>query len=309
MKKQIEKSNEILLGRLIDNKHEKEVRFEEVFLESEKDMSDNNTSDNVFEVIEINSDSDDTDTRRKKLKGSRSRSITLTPLGLQCEQCKVVCESKRLLSAHMMKHKFTVCPICSSSIRSDNFKRHYEMHSAGAEICEICGKTAKNKESLRGHMFHQHRENAPTYKCDHCGRLFNHRYKYTMHIKKTHTGERDHQCEVCGKKFFTAFDTKKHVDMTHLRQRPHVCSYCLKGFSSRYALKTHVRQHTQETPYRCDYCALGFRQKVSLKTHLKSKHGVVLGAKGEGDTDKGNGTEEGAEVSQDTEVSQDAGAE
>lgn len=106
----------------------------------------------------------------------------------ECERCDIKFENNKSLQAHMSKHKVRVCSICNSSIRSDNFKRHFELHSATTEICEICGKTAKNKESLRGHMFYQHRENAALYKCEHCDREFRYRYKYKLHIRKAHTG-------------------------------------------------------------------------------------------------------------------------
>lgn len=108
---------------------------------------------------------------------------------LQCDQCEMSFEDSKEFRAHMMKHNLRTCPICSISIRSDNFKRHYEMHSASTEVCEICGKLAKNKESLRGHMFHQHKHTADTYKCDHCDRRFRYKYKYKLHIQKVHIGK------------------------------------------------------------------------------------------------------------------------
>lgn len=108
---------------------------------------------------------------------------------LNCNKCNIKFENYKAFHNHILKHKFTKCHLCGASIRSDNFRRHYEMHTAPTEVCEICGKTAKNKESLRGHMFCQHKENPVLYKCDECNREFKQRYKYTLHIRKAHTGK------------------------------------------------------------------------------------------------------------------------
>lgn len=160
--------------------------------------------DSVFEIINIGDEdesSTNSDSKRsqqifglfanfneqfeKKMAQKRKQ---LSKRSLECDRCNIKFENSRLLQAHMSKHKFKECSICNSSIRADNFKRHFELHSASKEICEICGKTAKNKESLRGHMFYQHRNNAEKYKCDECNREFRYRYKYTLHVRKVHTG-------------------------------------------------------------------------------------------------------------------------
>lgn len=38
-----------------------------------------------------------------------------------CNQCDISFESKRSFNQHMQKHKFKICSICGTSIRSDNF--------------------------------------------------------------------------------------------------------------------------------------------------------------------------------------------
>lgn len=108
---------------------------------------------------------------------------------LSCDKCNIKFESYRAFYTHALKHKLTKCPVCSAFIRSDNFKRHYELHNAPPEVCQICGKTAKNKESLRGHIFYQHNDNPVVYKCDECNMEFKKRYKYTLHVRKVHRGK------------------------------------------------------------------------------------------------------------------------
>lgn len=113
------------------------------------------------------------------------------PRKLFCEHCDATFEDSKKFKAHLSKHSFTTCPECNQLVRSDNFKRHFVLHNASTEICEICGKIAKNKESLRVHMFYQHRENAELIKCDQCNLIFRNKYKYKLHIQKSHIGTID----------------------------------------------------------------------------------------------------------------------
>lgn len=111
------------------------------------------------------------------------------PKILICDQCEIGFEDVKSFNAHMGRHRCKTCSICGASIRADNFKKHVDMHSASTEVCEICGAVAKNKESLRGHMFHQHKRTADSYKCEFCGSMFRYKYKYRLHIQKVHVGK------------------------------------------------------------------------------------------------------------------------
>ncbi|KAK9870265.1 hypothetical protein WA026_006353 [Henosepilachna vigintioctopunctata] len=192
-----------------------------------------------------------------------------------CEHCNLEFEDKSSAYLHKLKHKKSKCKICGILIRSDNMGKHLDTHTSGPRVCDLCGITCKNVESLRGHIFYMHRQTADQYKCDQCDKSFRMKYKLDLHKKKEHIGIRGHICSTCKKGFFTLRDMNHHIKMTHLKLRPHVCPHCERGFSSKYALKTHVRQHTNETPYKCYICAEGFRQNISLRTHLKSKHNIL----------------------------------
>ncbi|XP_045480069.1 zinc finger protein draculin-like [Harmonia axyridis] len=192
-----------------------------------------------------------------------------------CEECgeNFSCD-KYAFNLHKMKHKKSQCKICGIVIRSDNMSKHLDNHTSGPRVCDLCGVTCKNIESLRGHIFYMHKKSKDEYKCDQCSRTYRQKYKLEQHKNKEHIGARRHICNVCQKKFFTFKDMNSHINMTHKKLRPHICKHCSKGFSSKYALKTHIRQHTNETPYKCSVCGEGFRQNVSLRTHLKSKHNI-----------------------------------
>lgn len=190
-----------------------------------------------------------------------------------CEICNLEFAYRSEFTLHKNKHKKSQCEICNALIRTDNFRKHLMLHSAEPMNCKLCGTTCKNIESLRGHIYYQHKMKADTYVCEECGKKFRTKYKFSLHKKKEHTGIRAFKCETCGKGFFTRGNLLTHDRMTHKKLRPHICEFCGTGFSSSYALKTHKRQHTNEKPYVCDFCDEGFRQRVSLRAHLKSKHG------------------------------------
>ncbi|XP_044749419.1 zinc finger protein 8-like [Coccinella septempunctata] len=210
-------------------------------------------------------------------KRSRKQDIRkiITDKHYICDECgQDFSNDKYAFNLHKLKHKKSTCKICGIVIRSDNMSKHLDCHTSGPRVCDLCGVTCKNLESLRGHIFYMHRKSADEYKCDQCPRSYRMKYKLEEHKNKEHIGARKHICHICDKKFFTAKDMRSHINMTHKKLRPHKCDHCQKGFSSKYALKTHIRQHTNEAPYKCSICAEGFRQNVSLRTHMKSKHNI-----------------------------------
>ncbi|XP_018577666.1 zinc finger protein 568-like [Anoplophora glabripennis] len=189
----------------------------------------------------------------------------------KCNECSLTFSSRIKLYNHRRSIHMApgVCNICGIVMRTDNLKRHVQMHLEGPVTCNVCGKVFKNPESLRGHtLIHK----GIIYTCQICGKTSRVKSEHHRHVK-THTDPeaRKVMCTLCGKR---VRDLKKHTQ-SHTGERPHSCTFCKKGFTSPYALKIHTRQHTNERPFICEYCSMGFPQKVSLTTHLKSKHNVM----------------------------------
>ncbi|EFA02218.1 zinc finger protein 69 homolog B [Tribolium castaneum] len=192
------------------------------------------------------------------------------------KMCKCnVCDKTFPSRFKLYNHKRTehvapgVCNVCGMIVRSDNLKRHVQLHLETPVECKHCGKVFKNSESLRGHML-IHR--GIIYTCEICEKTFKVKAEYKRHLK-THIDPEIGKvmCTICGKR---VRDMKKHMH-SHTGERPYMCVYCCKGFTSTYSLKVHTRQHTNEKPYVCEHCPMAFPQKVSLVTHIKSKHGVT----------------------------------
>lgn len=107
-----------------------------------------------------------------------------------CEECGEDCSNdKYAFNLHKMKHKKSKCKICGIIIRTDNMGKHLDCHTSGPRVCDLCGVTCKNTESLRGHIFYMHRKAADEYKCDQCSKSYRMKYKLEEHKIKEHIGE------------------------------------------------------------------------------------------------------------------------
>ncbi|KAJ8912884.1 hypothetical protein NQ315_011207 [Exocentrus adspersus] len=190
-----------------------------------------------------------------------------------CPYCNRKFKSEETSLSHIKTHNKKECPICGVKITPSNLKVHVSSHNSIPVVCHLCGITYKNRTSLRSHIYYTH--STRKYVCKHCNKVFKKAYDLPLHIKKEHTGQRDHTCDICGKSFYAFHNLNKHKKTTHMKLRPFQCQYCKKSFSSKHALRTHERQHTNVTPYKCVICGEGFRQNVSLKSHKKSKHNIV----------------------------------
>ncbi|XP_018568717.1 zinc finger protein 567-like [Anoplophora glabripennis] len=214
----------------------------------------------------------------KETTAPRSRKALFSKSILQdykydCPYCNRKFKTEQASLSHIKTHNKKECPVCGVKITPSNFKVHVDSHTSPPMVCHLCGITYKNLTSLRSHIYYTH--STRKYACKYCDKVFKKAYDLPLHVKKEHTGQRDHTCDICGKSFYAFHNLNKHKKTTHMKLRPFLCQYCKKSFSSKHALRTHERQHTNITPYTCTICGEGFRQNVSLRSHKKSKHNIV----------------------------------
>lgn len=116
-------------------------------------------------------------------------------------------------------------------------------HSVGckrtetAQICDICGKEAKNTSVLRIHR--------------------------KVHFEQV---KRTFECYLCRKALLSRGNLKHHILVTHLTDNAaiHKCDYCGKAFSRLNKRNRHRRTHLNVFPFECSYCQKKFRYKNKL---------------------------------------------
>ncbi|XP_063908676.1 zinc finger and BTB domain-containing protein 49-like isoform X2 [Zophobas morio] len=100
----------------------------------------------------------------------------------KCNICDKTFPSRFKLYSHKRTEHVApgVCNVCGMVVRSDNLKRHIQLHLAQPVECKDCGKIFKNSESLRGHMLiHK----GVIYTCEICGRMCKVKSEYKRHMK------------------------------------------------------------------------------------------------------------------------------
>jgi len=155
---------------------------------------------------------------KNQLKDSKNKQIKLFPK--QCEVCKKNMTSYKEWRYHVVR-----------------------LHSAPKVVCDICGKTFKQKGQYN---IHRLKHFAPSFECNFCGQKLRYQQHYEEHLR-IHTGEKPYKCHMCDKTFRSA------------------------NFRAR-----HMVVHKSVTPYNCSVCNKGYKRKNGLLKHLSSKAHKIL---------------------------------
>ncbi|KAM4728567.1 uncharacterized protein FYW61_011508 [Anableps anableps] len=112
-------------------------------------------------------------------------------------------------------------------------------------------------------------------KCDICGKSLKNKYTLKVHYKiHSHTNRKkvsSDKCDICGKCFKKKFNLKQHY-RTHTGEKPFCCETCGRRFSQFSHLKVHWKIHTGERPFSCETCGKSFTENWKLNFHMKQKH-------------------------------------
>uniref|UniRef100_A0A1B0CV52 Putative zn finger n=1 Tax=Lutzomyia longipalpis TaxID=7200 RepID=A0A1B0CV52_LUTLO len=164
------------------------------------------------------------------------------------------------------------------------------------QLCEICGKVLKGKNTLITHM-KTHASNCD-YKCPYegCNRSFKGPGSYSWHIKahEASKGNNSYKCSLCPKSYIYNYLLKNHIISAHSDQM-FSCKFCKRVFTESKELNSHLmdfhdmtkdeidgtnileecRKLGRETkvkprPFKCIVCGKGFQQNNLMKKHMKS---------------------------------------
>ena len=108
------------------------------------------------------------------------------------------------------------------------------------------------------------------YKCNKCGKEFNHSGSLTEHNKAIHEGFL-YDCNECDQKFKYRQHLRQHIKIEH-RGITSDCTICGRKCSNDSELRIHVRTHDNPNMF-CKMCDYSCRQNINLKKHVERMHG------------------------------------
>ena len=120
-----------------------------------------------------------------------------------CSICSKNFNGKNSLQVHMYKFhnkswkmcqiKTSICTLfhfilflADPSVLEDYIKRDQE---TGLFICNICGKTNRQKTNIKNHLEGVHFHGQFVYECSYCGKRFNGKNSLSVHVHKFHPSQ------------------------------------------------------------------------------------------------------------------------
>ncbi|CAL4231262.1 unnamed protein product [Meganyctiphanes norvegica] len=231
-----------------------------------------------FQAEESNSDSDsfskDEDSGEHSLiKNGKKYSKSKSNKNIfQCDKCPKYFRDKERIEPHKLWHdgdkKPFKCPVCKKGFvtkRKCNY--HTIMHSdEKPHVCNICGKSVKRKDLLKGHIERVHSTKEKIHSCPECDFKCSHKQSFQKHMR-THKVPELIKCSLCD--YQTRLQCKLNAHMVaHSDERSFICDECGKQYKTAGILRTHKKIHSAEKPFKCEVCEKGFKVKASLQTHM-----------------------------------------
>ncbi|KAG4075052.1 hypothetical protein HA402_008117 [Bradysia odoriphaga] len=156
---------------------------------------------------------------------------------LKCPTCGKEFFTRSKFTAHVRGHdrrKWKKCPICNESFGSLTRHMNGTHLKIRNYICDICGSAYTQWTSLKEHIETKHMqihkrktENAATWPCEKCGKVFAFRRLLNVHVQ-LHSGK-SYVCNECGQSFrhnkYLAKHRKQHRAIVKLK-----CTMCEKEY-------------------------------------------------------------------------------
>lgn len=178
---------------------------------------------------------------------------------------------------HPDEKVFLQCRVCDSKakyVRRFRMLDHIKYHTLNGFKCHICNNN-KTYKSLKDHMKFKHLERKEEacmiYICDFCGKTFQNPNTLKKHIELH--GEKRFECYICQRRTFTAARLKLHINNRHPMGKPQmlVCEICSKLLKEK-SMKAHMIGHQTNERVKCTICEI-WLLKTSLKKHMQVHSG------------------------------------
>jgi transcription elongation factor Elf1 len=205
---------------------------------------------------------------------------------LTCIFCCKTCESADHLTVHVSTfHKdetcafrkpeiiFAPCEICGKLFPEKNLKSHSRAHSNEKNIlCPVCGYRTKYQSGMTSHMkTHENQRRNRDFICNDCGKVYNFRRSFIVHIQDKHLFKRRYPCTICPKTFTTPSSLTIHYRI-HRGELKHTCQFCNVAYVTNASLVRHLLKQHNFLSFKCELCGLSFEKLGELKEHNESLH-------------------------------------
>ncbi|KAJ6640700.1 Zinc finger protein, partial [Pseudolycoriella hygida] len=170
--------------------------------------------------------------------------------------------------ARTHSHVSYVCELCGKSFKNKtSLKKHSYSHSGERPFgCTYCSKRFTVKDKLKNHIMRH--ENIKNFECSYCGTRKVTMAELKIHMN-SHTKHKVYPCPQCSAVFSRDSNAKRHFRIVHRGYKPYKCNTCEQSFSKKETLKHHEMIHSGEKPHICNICEKRFIQQIALKKHLK----------------------------------------
>ena len=167
---------------------------------------------------------------------------------------------QHITEEHAKKEQSAHCPCCSKTHPLSQIEAHYR-------DC-VSKKFKEEKEKLKCDKI-----------CETCGKIFNTRKKYYVHMKwhsqqQALKGEEQVQsrnlffyCDKCGKRLMSSNSLKTHNELVH-ESGNYACPSCPKIFNTIMQQRFHQNiEHSTDEKFKCRYCNLRLGSLPMRKRH------------------------------------------
>lgn len=207
---------------------------------------------------------------------------------LQCKVCKkyFISKSKLLLHSgiHMTEKRYK-CKVCGKGFSTELLQKKHELnYHRGKRLCDQCGKSFYNLNSLKQHLLvHDGAQKSAddterpvaaslNLSCEICGSKFKTHMTLNTHKRSFHADDsKAYVCSVCGKMYASKMNLDKHKEIVHTTKRFR-CNMCDKEFKYIQSFRQHKETHNLKSRIRCTHCTSRFTRKENFYRHLKIYH-------------------------------------
>ncbi|XP_026325350.1 zinc finger protein 37 homolog [Hyposmocoma kahamanoa] len=194
----------------------------------------------------------------------------------ECSVCRVRCRDAHALAAHRRRHRVRWrCCRCQAlwsraAVGADHFARAHA-HAPAVHRCSVCGHREPTLGKLRNHL----KNHAERQKCELCGKTFRDRTSLRTHLF-IHKGEKEHECPSCGKRFLFKKAMEVHM-ITHDAHAHLYCHQCDMNFKNRMSFYQHMKYNLKhidpaKLKFACALCGKKFAKARRLQEHHLAVH-------------------------------------